>query len=65
MNCPHCHASDTQRYQKTTGLGYAIYGCHRCGRRCNERMGTAFNYLQFTTDIVMLVVLWRLRYKVS
>ena len=25
----------------------------------------AFNYLQFPTDIVLLVVLWRLRYKLS
>jgi transposase-like protein len=24
-----------------------------------------FNYLQFPTDIVLLVVLWRLRYKLS
>jgi aconitate hydratase len=27
----------------------------------NERTGTAFNYLQFPTDIVLLVVLWRRR----
>jgi putative transposase len=65
MNCPHCHTSDTQRYQKTTSLGYAIFGCHSCGRRFNERTGTVFNYLQFPTDIVMLVVVWRLRYKLS
>src|SRR5512135_3245104 len=31
----------------------------------NERTGTAFNDLQFPTDIVLLVVLWRLRYKLS
>ena len=29
----------------------------------NERIGTAFNELQCPTDIVMLVVLWRIRYK--
>ncbi|MEP7289447.1 MAG: IS6 family transposase [Chloroflexota bacterium] len=65
MNCPHCQASDTGRHKKTTSLGYAIYGCHGCGRRFNERSGTAFNHLQFPTDIVLLVVLWRLRYKLS
>ena len=36
-----------------------------CKRRFNERTGTPFNNLQFPTDIVLLVVLWRLRYKLS
>jgi len=31
----------------------------------NERTGTKFNHLQFPTDVVLLVVLWRLRYKLS
>ena len=31
----------------------------------NERTGTAFNELHCPTDIVMLIVLWRLRYKLS
>lgn len=31
----------------------------------NERSGTTFNDLQFPTDIVMMVVLWRIRYKLS
>ena len=31
----------------------------------NERTGTAFNAVQFPTDIVLIVVLWRLRYKLS
>jgi putative transposase len=30
-----------------------------------ERTGTPFNYLEYPTDIVLLVVLWRLRYKLS
>ncbi len=29
------------------------------------RTGTPFNHLLFPTDIVLLVVLWRLRYKLS
>jgi transposase-like protein len=31
----------------------------------NERTGTSFNFLEYPTDIVLLVVLWRLRYKLS
>jgi putative transposase len=36
-----------------------------CQRIFNERTGTAFNYLEYPTDIVLLVVLWRLRYQLS
>ncbi len=36
-----------------------------CKRTFNERTGTAFNFLEYPTDIVLLVVLWRLRYKLS
>jgi putative transposase len=31
----------------------------------NERTGTPFTYLEFPTDIVLLAVVWRLRYKLS
>src|ERR1700730_5305179 len=65
MKCAHCQSSQTQQYKKTTSLGYAVYRCHGCGRTFNERTGTAFNYLQFPTDVVLLVVLWRIRYKLS
>src|SRR3712207_3465211 len=31
----------------------------------NERTNSPFNFLQYPTDIVLLVVLWRVRYKLS
>src|SRR4051794_3027627 len=65
MNCAHCQSSQSQQYKKTTSLGYVVFRCHGCGRTFNERTGTAFNYLQFPTDVVLLVVLWRIRYKLS
>ena len=65
MHCPHCQASDTQEYEKKTSLGYRIFRCHVCQSMFNERTGTAFNNVQCPTDIVMLVVLWRIRYKLS
>jgi len=46
-------------------LGYRVFRCKGCHRIFNERTGTSFNYLQFPTDIVLLVVMWRLRYKLS
>jgi transposase-like protein len=50
---------------KTTSLGYHTFRCPACKRRFNERSGTPFNDLSVPTDIVFLVVLWRLRYKLS
>ena len=42
-----------------------MYCCRPCRRTFNERTGTPFNHLQVPTDIALLVVLWRLRYKLS
>ena len=45
--------------------GYRTSRCAASTRRCNERTGTPFNDLSVPTDIVFLVVLWRLRYPLS
>ena len=65
MPCPHCASPTTTRQPKTTALGYQTFRCGACRRRFNERTGTPFNLLEYPTDIVLLVVLWRLRYKLS
>ena len=65
MNCPHCEVTTTQKRTKKTKLGYTTYFRQRCQRTFNERTGTPFNDLEFPTDIVLLAVLWRLRYKLS
>ena len=63
MTCPHCAA--TTELPKRTQLDYRIFRCSACQRQFNERTGTPFNYLEFPSDIVLLVVLWRVRYKLS
>ena len=65
MPCPHCAATTTNELAKRTQLGYRTFRCSTCRRQFNERTGTPFNYLEFPTDIVLLVVMWRLRYKLS
>ncbi len=65
MACPHCQSMTTTERSKKTQLGYRTFCCHACTRTFNERTGTPFNYLEFPTDIVLLVVLWRVRYKLS
>ena len=65
MNCPHCASPRTKEQRKITALGYRTFCCSDGRRTFNERTGTPFNYLEYPTDIVLLVVLWRLRYKLS
>ncbi len=65
MHCPHCSSAATTKRKRRTALGYPRFSCRSCRRRFNERTGTPFNDLQYPTDIVLLAVLWRLRYKLS
>jgi len=59
-----CFSYTKEQKQKTT-LGYRTFRCSNCQQSFNERTGTPFNFLEYPTDVVLLVVLWRLRYKLS
>ena len=65
MTCPYCRTDDTQKLDAATDLGYCRFRCRRCARRFNERTGTPFNHLEFPTDIVFQVVVFRLLFKLS
>src|SRR4028118_461737 len=65
MACPNCASTTTNERSTRTQLGYRTFRCLRCRRIFNERSGTPFNYLTFPSDIVLQVILWRLRYKLS
>ncbi len=65
MSCPHCAATVTTQMACRTTLGYPMFRCRACRRTCNERTGAPFNYLQASTDVAVLVVLWRLQDKLS
>jgi len=65
MPCPYCQSTITRERATRTQLGYRTFHCQGCKRTFNERTGTPFNHLTFHTDIILQVVLWRLRYKLS
>jgi transposase-like protein len=65
VSCPHCAATATVEQARRTALGYRTFCCRACRRAFNERTGTPYNHLQYPTDLILLVVLWRLRYKLS
>ncbi len=65
MRCIGCKsAAVTERPGRTT-QGYKRYRCRACGKQFNERSGTVLNRAQYPSDVIALVVLWRLRYKLS
>src|SRR5918992_3085529 len=65
MTCPHGASTAITDRPDRTELGYRRFRCRDCKRVFNERTGTLFNRLQYPTDLVSLVVLWRFRDKLS
>src|SRR6186713_1182396 len=65
MPCPHCCSARTTERSDRTAHGYRRFRCQGCGRGFNERTGSVLNRLQLPTDVVFLIVLWRLRMKLS
>ena len=65
MACPHWGSGETSRRRRRTARGSRTSACRACRRTFNERTGTPVNALQYSTDIVLLAVLWRLRYTLS
>lgn len=46
-------------------MGYPVFRCRECKRTFSKRTGTPFNFLEVPTDIVLQVLMCRLRYKMS
>src|SRR5436309_13410753 len=65
MHCPFCNNEKTHQRKKLTKLGYKTYYCGKCDLTYNERTNTPFNHLSIPTDVLFLVLLYRLRYKLS
>ncbi len=65
MECPYCQSATTTERPETTARGYRRFRCRACARGFNERTGSVLNRVQYPPDVVCLVVLWRVRYKLS
>jgi len=65
MPCPHCAATAMLEQPRRTALRYRTSRCRTCRRGFNKRTGTSFTQRQTPTSVVLLVILWRLRYKLS
>ena len=65
MRCIECGSAAVSERTERTAQGYRRFRCRRCGKQFNERTGTMLNRTQYPSDVIALVVLWRLRYKLA
>lgn len=65
MRCPACRSTAIRHRSERTAQGYHRFRCGNCGKQFNERSAGLLNRAQYPSDVIALVVLWRLRYKLS
>jgi putative transposase len=65
MQCVACGSTAIAERPERTAQGYRRFRCRGCGKQFNERSTGVLNRAQYPSDVVALVVLWRLRYKLS
>lgn len=64
-SCPHCESAQIKRQKGLTQLGCQRYRCCDCGKQFNERTGSALNFVEYPTEVVMLAVHHYYRFKLS
>src|SRR6202162_5182426 len=65
MRCVDCGSAAVSERSERTAQGYRRFRCRTCGKQFNERSTGLLNRTQYPSDVIALVVLWRLRYKLS
>ena len=65
MQCPACGSTTVSERPERTAQGYRRFRCANCGKQFNERSTGVLDRVQYLSDVIALVVLWRLRYKLN
>ena len=65
MDCVACGSAAVTERPERTARGYRRFRCRGCGKQYNERSGTLLNHARCPSDVIALVVLWRLRYRLT
>ena len=65
MRCLGCGSVAVTERPERTAQGYRRFRWRTCGKQFNGRSGGVLNRTQYPSDVIALVVLWRLRYKLS
>jgi putative transposase len=65
MDCVGCGSAAVSERSECTTQGYRRFRCRVCGKQFNERSAGSLNRTQYPSDVIALVVLWRVRYKLA
>src|SRR5690242_10920250 len=65
MQCIECGSEAVTERPERTAQGYRRFRCRACRKQFNEGSATLLNRTQYPSDVIALVVLRRLRYKLS
>jgi putative transposase len=65
MECVGCGSGAVSERSERTAQDYRRFRCRTCGKQFNERSAGVLNRTQYPSDVIALVVLWRLRYKLA
>src|SRR4051812_36726366 len=63
--CVACSSAAVAERPERTARGYRRFRCRECGKQFNERSGGLLNHTQYPSDVIALVVLWCLRYRLT
>src|ERR1700735_1072541 len=63
--CIGCGSAAVSERSERTAQGYRRFRYRTCGKQFNERSAGSLNRTQYPSDVIALVVLWRLRYKLA
>jgi hypothetical protein len=65
VRCPKCLSTAFRERPERTAQGYRRFRCLDRSEQFNERSGGLLNPHAISGDVIALVVLWRLRHKLS
>src|SRR3712207_3881785 len=65
MECVCCGSAAGTERPEGPARGDRRFRCRDCGRQFNERSAGLLNRAQYPSDVIALVVLWRLRYRLT
>src|SRR3982750_2466408 len=65
MRCLDCGSAAVTERPERTAQGYRRFPSRDCGTQFNEPTAGVLNRAQYPSDVIALVVLWRLRYRLT
>ena len=65
MECVDCGSAEVTERRDRTAQGYRRFRYHSCGRGFKKRSSGVLNRAQYPSDVIALVVMWRLRHRLT